>query len=287
MSSALRFSIEDAPWAARAIVHADAFDGVVVPDLRRSDAERGAGDRDRWRARDGTTRTTSTSASGGTTEAVARAIARAAMGGTNPSILCVSGDGGAMDSSAEVLGRLRDARERGRLPRETTLLAAANPMLGATEAERVMRKRESGADGIITQPALLLGRFERWWEACERLGAFDGLGESARESGAAKGLILGVAPIRDVRGLELWFKLTDVDGDADADARALRDEYAANAASMSPERFDDWTFERFELATTHAASLDHVAGVHVMPITPGGYAHAARLARDVLPMFRR
>ena len=35
-----------------------------------------------------------------------------------------------------------------------------------------------------------------------------------------------------------------------------------------------------------AVSFERALGAHVMPVTKGGYAHAFRLARDVLPSFR-
>lgn len=186
-----------------------------------------------------------------------------------------------------MLRALSRARARGEVPKRTTLLAAVNPMLGAVEAERVLRKRECGADGFITQPTLgMMRRFDAWREACERARVWDGLEAAGEGRDPPRGLYLGVAAVRDARGLEFWFKLTGVDSRADDDARALVEEYASRAKTMSAERFDAWTFERLELATTHAASIDAAAGVHVMPITSGGYVHAARLAESVIPMFK-
>jgi len=218
---------------------------------------------------------------------IARAVARRRDAGDDGrfALLCVSGDGdgrGGM-TSEDVLREARGMRARGEVPRETTLLAAVNPMLGAREAARMVRKRECGADGFVSQPALLQNRFEAWWEACERSGALDGLDGGG--DGALAGLFLGVSTARTAKGLEFWYRLTGVDVE-DADARALRDEYVERARTMTRERFDEWTFERVELAAVHAVSFARASGLHVMPVTAGGYEHAARLARDVLPAFR-
>ena len=204
-------------------------------------------------------------------------------------ILCVSGDAradvGRGMTSEDVLRELSSMRRRGDVPRETTLLAVANPMLGAVEAERMMRKRELGAEGFITQPGFLRERFDRWRDAADRVGALDGFSRDGGPNGLA-GLFLGVCAPRSAKNIEFWCALTGVDVDADAEARTLRDEYARRARDMSRERFDDWTFERVELALVHAVSFERALGAHVMPVTKGGYAHAARLARDVLPIFR-
>lgn len=283
-----RSSRADVASAQRWALDTGAFDGVVVPDVPSSvsmeDAERGSGEtRARWTCR-------TTSGTRGARDATARAFAhveRAVREGTNVAILCVSGDDGASGTSEAVLRALARARARGEVPKRTTLLAAVNPMLGAVEAERVLRKRECGADGFITQPTLgMMRRFDAWREACERARVWDGLEAAGEGRDPPRGLYLGVAAVRDARGLEFWFKLTGVDSRADDDARALVEEYATRAKTMSPERFDAWTFERLELATTHAASVDAAAGVHVMPITAGGYVHAARLAETVIPSFK-
>ena len=80
----------------------------------------------------------------------------------------------------------------------------------------------------------------------------------------------------DVDATPFWY----VDLPSEELARAIA------SRALLVRRFDDWTFERVELALVRAVSFERALGAHVMPVTKGGYAHAFRLARDVLPSFR-
>ena len=193
-------------------------------------------------------------------------------------LLCVSGDGdGArMTTSTDALRALRAMRAKGEIPREVKLFAAVNPMGGAREAVRAVEKREAGAEGFFTQPALLSGAFDEWRSAIERTGAFDGADVSCH---------IGVACVRSAKNFDFWLKLCGVERAANAEARAAFDEYVAREKEMSPEIFNAWAFERVELATMHAISMPFCDGVHVMPVTVGGYAFAETLASDVLKRF--
>ena len=269
-----------------------AYDGVVYPDLPSSSSDAEDGEAASTRAWAPAAVRTVAGAACEDVSAIRRRALRAveaSRGVERCAILCVSGDArgdvGRGMTSEDVLRELGSMRRRGDVPRETTLLAVANPMLGAVEAERMARKRELGAEGFITQPGFLSERFDRWRDAVDRVGALDGFSRDGGPNGLA-GLFLGVCAPRSAKNVEFWCALTGVDIDADAEARALRDEYARRAREMSRRRFDDWTFERVELALVRAVSFERALGAHVMPITKGGYAHAFRLARDVLPSFR-
>ena len=298
----LTFLCERAPFvdfaSQREAFESRAYDGAVHPDLPASSSSSSAAvsvsdaesaSMGAWAP--AAVRTVAGSACEDVSAIRRRALdaVEASRGVERCAILCVSGDAradvGRGMTSEDVLRELSSMRRRGDVPRETTLLAVANPMLGAVEAERMMRKRELGAEGFITQPGFLRERFDRWRDTADRVGALDGFSRDGGPNGLA-GLFLGVCAPRSAKNIEFWCALTGVDVDADAEARALRDEYARRARDMSRERFDDWTFERVELALVHAVSFERTLGAHVMPVTKGGYAHAARLARDVLPMFR-
>ena len=269
-----------------------AYDGVVYPDLPSSSSDAEDGEAASTRAWAPAAVRTVAGAACEDVSAIRRRALRAveaSRGVERCAILCVSGDArgdvGRGMTSEDVLRELGSMRRRGDVPRETTLLAVANPMLGAVDAERMARKRELGAEGFITQPGFLSERFDRWRDAADRVGALDGFSRDGGPNGLA-GLFLGVCAPRSAKNVEFWCALTGVDIDADAEARALRDEYARRAREMSRRRFDDWTFERVELALVRAVSFERALGAHVMPVTKGGYAHAFRLARDVLPSFR-
>jgi len=91
--------------------------------------------------------------------------------------------------------------------------------------------------------------------------------------------------VRSVKSLEFWYRLTGIDLSLDAEAAALRDEYAHRQSTMSPEMFNDWTYERIELAAMHALSAPRVSGAHLMPVHASGYEYARRIAAS-LASFR-
>jgi hypothetical protein len=282
-----RLLCERAPgvdWATQRATH-EACDGTVYPDLR-TDAEasttRGLavesrGDEWECARQKFVVQTIAGSRCGSMEEARVRAVAatRSEFAGGG-ALLCVTGDGdGAGTTSEDLLREMAAMRNRGEISKDVALFAAVNPMLGAVEAERMARKRDAGCDGFVSQPSLLPGRFSAWQDACDRLGVIDDDVD----------FFLGVSTIRSVKSLEFWYRLTGIDPALDAEAAALRAEYARRQSTMSPEIFDDWTYERVELAAMHALSTPRVSGAHLMPVHASGYEYARRVAES-LASFR-
>jgi hypothetical protein len=155
----------------------------------------------------------------------------------------------------------------------------------------MLRKRENGADGFVTQPALLTDGFGMWRRAIERAGALDG---------DDVGVFMGLTTITSVRNLEFWYSLTGIDVSKSLEADAMLRAYRSARASMDDETFDAWTFERAQLSVVHAASVLPLGkrtisvaktpaaaaapfGLHFMPVHEKGYDYVRRLLDD--PIF--
>jgi 5,10-methylenetetrahydrofolate reductase len=199
-------------------------------------------------------------------------------------LLLVSGDassraaagGGACASAAPAL--LRTAlrlRAAGALAPDTALCVAANPLTEAAAA--LLPKLDAGAEAVLTQPALLLGRASRWWDAASAPG-----GALARHAGATP-VLLGVALPSCERDVALWLRLADVPA-SDADAAALLSAWRA-AAARGADALAAHAAAAAQAALQHAASLPGVGGVHLMPLSRGGYALAA--SPEIVAALRR
>ena len=208
-----------------------------------------------------------------------------AAGATQPAgLMLVRGDASSRPpgaaASVDTAGLLRLAaalRSAGALHPDTALCVAANPLRDAPEA--LLRKREAGAQAVLTQPALLPGRARAWFDAAAAPGG------PLADGGPP--VLLGLALPTQPRDVALWLRLAEVDP-ADDDAAALLAAWRA-AADAGPAALARHAADAVREAMQLAASLPGIAGVHVMPLTPAGYALAAQLLPGMLqpPSFAR
>jgi len=182
----------------------------------------------------------------------------------------------ALDTCAllRTAARLRSA---GELPGDTALCVAANPLRDAQDS--LLRKRDAGAQAVLTQPALLPARALRWFDAAAAPGG--------SLAGSGPPALLGLALPTHPRDVALWLRLADVDARDDDAARLLAAWRAA--ADAGPAALARHAEDAARDALALAASLPGIAGVHCMPMTQAGYALAAKLLADALrpPAFAR
>ena len=208
-----------------------------------------------------------------------------AAGATHPAgLMLVRGDASSRPPGAaaavDTAGLLRLAaalRSAGALRPDTAFCVAANPLRDAPEA--LLRKRDAGAQAVLTQPALLPGRARRWFDAAAAPG-----GPLADGGPPA---LLGLALPTQPRDVALWLRLAEVDP-ADDDAAALLAAWRA-AADAGPAALARHAADAVAAAMQLAGTLPGVAGVHVMPLTPAGYALAAQLLPGMMqpPSFAK
>ncbi len=200
----------------------------------------------------------------------------AAVGALRPAgVLLVSGDTTtrsttAASSAATLLRGAARLRADDTLPDDTALLVAANPLL-ETDTSSLQAKLDAGAEGVVTQPALLPLRASRWWEVVAPLMQ-------------GTPVLLGVACITSPREIELWLRLAGVPA-TDADARQLLSTWHA-AAAGGPAALEAHARRAALAAVRHAAGLQGIAGVHIMPLTRAGYALAADVLAPELQRLR-
>lgn len=172
-------------------------------------------------------------------------------------VLLVSGDAsdGRGKDSVTALRDLRREMHHGAVPNDLALLAAANPVAGKVEAERVERKLEAGADSIVTQPPLLPAAWDAWASEMERRDLFRGFA-----------LIVGAACITSERSARWWLGLCGLEDPDDLAVReALQPKSSIDADELGRQSL---------LRAVHAASECSAFGVHVMPITKHGFGVA-------------
>lgn len=185
-------------------------------------------------------------------------------------LLLVSGDGtkrpaGTPTSTPQLLRTAARLRSAGRLPADLALFAAANPLCESAQA--LVPKLQSGAEALLTQPALLPARASRWWEGAVR-----------HTSGVP--VLLGIAFLTCPRDCVLWLRLAGVDAQ-DADAQTLLMSWQA-AADAGADALSAHAEQSLRDAVAHAGSLQGIGGMHAMPLTPAGYALAARVLPQLL-----
>ena len=184
----------------------------------------------------------------------------AACGGA-AGLLLVSGSDRMRGRPSQVpamLALAAEMREAGQIGSESALLVTANPLREGWDA--LAPKLAAGAQGVVTQPALLRRRFDAWMA-----------GAGPLLSGAGAPLCVGIATPCTPAEVLLWLRLVDVP-ETDADAEALlRQWYAAEAAGRLAQHAEAVARGAME----HARGLGQ--GRHLMPITVAGYALAAQL----------
>ena len=158
-------------------------------------------------------------------------------------------------SSFDLLRAAAQLREAGELPARTALWAVENP-LRERGAGRLERKLEAGAEAVITQPPLLRGRFEAWWEDLQARGLL----RDAR-------VLVGVPFLTSPESLRFWLRLADCDPDDPAAGPHLR---ALAAQPPGPGR--EAACQELAAETLRwVERLPGAGGVHLMPVTPAGY----------------
>ena len=188
-------------------------------------------------------------------------------------LLCVSGGdpfrklplvSRALPTSCALLSRATRLRDRGAIPRDVALWAVENPLL-ALDADRVRRKRDAGATTFVTQPPLLRGAFESWWDLCEQSALLEGLG-----------VVVGIPVITSVRSLRFWLALCDAESTPEAEA--LLEIFAGHerAYAGDPEGMDAVCAAYVEDMVKWSSQLPHVSGLHLMPVSAKGYRQGAR-----------
>ena len=175
-------------------------------------------------------------------------------------LLLVSGDSPSKTSLDTVALLQMAVSLRAELALDTVLLCAANPLLSLS-TDTLARKLDAGCDGFITQPALLPSRFDAWWEVAQP---------------ALRGcpMLLGLAAPCTPSDVQLWYRLAGVDGN-DADAVALLSSWRVAVDQVHPGALAAHASRSYAAAMRHAAGVPGLAGVHLMPVTAGGYALAA------------
>jgi len=170
-------------------------------------------------------------------------------------LLVSGGERGARESATPSLLRLAAAlRREGELAPETLLAVAANPLRDAPGA--LAAKLDAGAEAVWTQPLLLRSRCERW----------------LANNACPLPLFVGVALPSCARDVQLWLRLAGV-AEEEAEAGALLHAWRAAEAAGEVAAFAEHE-ARAALRNVRERGL----GVHLMPLTAGGYALAERLA---------
>lgn len=188
-------------------------------------------------------------------------------------LLCLSGSHPArrlpgssrwLASSFDVLRMAANLRAEGQLPAQTSIWAAENPL--TSHPSRFEAKVEAGAETIVTQPPLVWGRVEKWYEDLDRRGMI-------RDTR----LVVGLPMLTSPGNLRFWAALCDCPRGDEGIAAVLADfERAAAAGKPRLQQFcREWNADLLR----KVQELPGVSGVHVMPLTGA----ARKLAQELLP----
>ncbi|QDZ21259.1 hypothetical protein HOP50_05g37880 [Chloropicon primus] len=142
------------------------------------------------------------------------------------------------------------------------LWCVENPML-PLDSRRLGLKLESGATKVITQPPLIRGKFQKWFEECDRDLRGSMVGDRADP------FVVGIPCITSAKSLSFWFKICGVrptEGEV-----ALMKEFQERQDSLPPEAFDEFCLQHTRGLVELCKGLPNIGGLHFMPVTSKGY----------------
>ncbi|EFN54450.1 hypothetical protein CHLNCDRAFT_135876 [Chlorella variabilis] len=161
------------------------------------------------------------------------------------------GAGRWLQDSFDLLLLASAMREEGYLPASLSLWAVENPMLAPVK--RLRQKADAGAEVVVTQPALLWDRVQRWADEADR----ELVSHNVK-------VMLGLPIVPSIGNLDFWLRLCNVRGLPEAQAllqsfpQSEERDRKGHAAAVR-----QWNADLIR----KSLSLPGVAGLHVMPLT--------------------
>ena len=135
----------------------------------------------------------------------------------------------------------------------------------SSATQRLEAKIDAGAEMVITQPCLIPSRHRAWWDAVKS----SGLDRDVE-------IIFGAALPTSSKATRFWLGLANAAHLPGAEE--VMAEWENHEKEMDPVTFRAWCEERADLAVASALADPAVDGIHLMPVTAGGYEAVARLA---------